>query len=321
MKTPTPNKNRNGVILNKATQPTGRRRWPLAACLGLMLIILQTVVAGETHHVDIMLSAPTKNYQEVAEVIRRKLATLADAYAVRIATMDELMPPGFRRTADLVITVGIQATRNQLSAPETPPVIATLVPRISYEAVKKLPSAKEKNSTAVYLEQPISRQLELARRLLPHAHTACIVLSPQAESMKKETLSSPGLDVRYIEPAGPDAVITTLKSELRDADFAVLIYDPNIINTKTIKQALYYSYQKKLPLIAYSKAMVNAGALATVYSTNEDIGLQSVEAIKSFFKNKKLPSATYAEGQSVNCNAKVARYLGLPNGCTPALKP
>lgn len=314
---PTPHNNKNGVKYHSAQLACRLLRLVVLIYLSALILFPPAIAAGQ-RHVEIVLSATTKNYQEVADITRKNLAQQAELYSVSVRAHNELRPPSDGKKPDIIVTVGLVATREQLKASDHTPQIATLVPRISFEAVRKEPYAKGKRTTAVYLDQPIHRQLALAKRLLPSANIAGAILSPKAGFLKSEITRRPAIPIRYIEPELSDALVPTLKKEIRDADLAVLIYDPNIINTKTVKQTLYYSYQKKLPLIGYSKALVDAGALAAVFATNQHIGEQTAKAVDSFFSDKKLPAPTYAEQYDIHCNSKVARYLDLRSGCAPA---
>lgn len=321
MKSLTPTNKNNGVMASTSKRPAIPLRRPLFYGLFLFLILTGISSAQDVRQIDIVLSATTSNYVEVATEIQRELLSQTSSYTVHVSTLDALQPPRTQDHPDLVVTVGMRATKMELAKGNSTPIIAALVPHISYRMLEKMPENSKKAMTAVYLDQPISRQLSLAKQLLPTAQTAAVIIGAETQTKRNEIKPPEGLSVRLVEPADGNSLLPTLKRKLRDADLAVMVYDPAIINTKTVKQSLYYSYRKRLPLIAYSKALVNAGALAAVFATNQQIGRQTVSAIAYYFKQNELPAPTYTDDFEVHCNEKVARYLDLPNGCAPAYRP
>ena len=60
-------------------------------------------------------------------------------------------------TADLIVTVGSDALRKALSRTDSPPIVATLLPRLSYERILS-EHRRSGRITAIYLDQPAARQ-------------------------------------------------------------------------------------------------------------------------------------------------------------------
>ena len=108
-------------------------------------------------------------------------------------------------------------------------------------------------------------------------------------------------------------IIPALKHLFTNADVLLALPDPLVFNKNTAQSLLLTSYRAQIPLIAYSKSYVSAGALAAVYSTPAQIGQQAAELLVRLMQAKTLtlPSPQYPKYFSVSVNYQVARSLGL----------
>ena len=87
--------------------------------------------------------------------------------------------------------------------------------------------------------------------------------------------------------------------------------DSRLINVATAKWILHLSYRYKVPVIAFSKAYLRAGALTAIYSSPENVAMQSVDWFSGEEQNNRsgrLFSPTYF---SINFNYSVAAHLGI----------
>lgn len=78
---------------------------------------------------------------------------------------------------DLIVAVGSQAARVALARADGPPVIATLLTRSAYETVRAESPARRSGITALYLDQPLQRQIAFIQRLLPDNRRVMTVVS------------------------------------------------------------------------------------------------------------------------------------------------
>lgn len=93
----------------------------------------------------------------------------------------------------------------------------------------------------------------------------------------------------------------------------LIISDPNVLNKKTARNLLLTTYIKKIPVISYSDGYVKAGALAALYSTPDQIGRQTAEALIQILKTGgwKLRKPTHPSEFSIAVNKKVAQSLDV----------
>ncbi len=95
------------------------------------------------------------------------------------------------------------------------------------------------------------------------------------------------------------------------------LYDPVAFKPVTAKWLLYMAYQRGLPVIGFSRAYLKAGAVASVFSTPEQIGRQAGEWLLQWLESggKDLGDPQYPKYYSVDFNQPVAESLeiGIPD--------
>ena len=130
------------------------RRWILVLCL-LLSGALPIIAASEPHRLLLVLSDNTAPYQETRENFERSLRMLAGPaipYELEVIVPDAngivaAMPSGF--APDLVIPVGVDATRAVHEQLPDLPVFSILITREAHDRIHD-----GRHATALFLEQP-----------------------------------------------------------------------------------------------------------------------------------------------------------------------
>ena len=216
----------------------------------------------------------------------------------------------------LIVTVGANATRLVLEhADLRTPVLAILLPRTTFEALQRSArTAHGRRATAVFLDQPLPRQLDLIRIALPKAQRIGTITGAEggveperlralAES-RQLTLKAEGVE-RETE------LYPALERALADADAFLAIPDARVINSATAQNVLLTSFRLRVPVVGYSAAYVRAGALLAVYSSPAQIGTEAGELARAAARGVALGAPKYPRYFSVAVNQQVARALGL----------
>lgn len=296
----------------RALQPSILRR--ITTAIALMLLVLLAVDAGEAHavEIDIALSEDSRVYNEVADVLRQQLSSHATVRVIRVAKA----PPEPRgEEPELVIAVGTRALAQALAL-RSAPVLSVLVPRASFDklvrnAVKpRLPL----RTSAVFIDQPFSRQLNLLQLVLPGKQRIGVLASPEFEDNLKQlqgAAQQQSFTVVSKIVASPQGLYPALARVLNESDLVLATPDPVIFNAGTIQNILLTTYRAQQPLIGFSPAYVRAGALAALFSTPQQMAEQAAEmALRSLYDGG-LPPPQYPRAFNVDVNATVARSLGL----------
>lgn len=244
-------------------------------------------------------------------------ATLNDALkdstwiVVRSGRADSLGLPAAR--ADVIVAAGSEALRKVLASGTTLPVIATLLPRQSYDRIMAEAGRVRSRVTAITLDQPASRQASFLRQLLPGQRRIGLLLS-------NETLTSVGPFRQAFAAAGltfdsevsddsTSDLLMALNGLLPRVNVLLAVPDSSIYKRDNIKAILVTSYRHQRPVVAYSAAFVKAGALAALYSTPAQIASQTAEMLLG--PGTPPPGAVPPTLFAISINQNVAHALGL----------
>lgn len=218
-------------------------------------------------------------------------------------------------TSPLVIAVGVQAFQDAARNLDTgTALVGVLIPQASYARIRaQAPPALR--ATAIFLDQPIPRQIALIRRILPQASRLGVLLGPENRHLQpslSDMARATGIELQVETIAQEEALVPALKQTLDASDALLALPDPMIFSRETAQTILLTSYRHQTPVIGFSRAYVAAGALAAVYSTPEQIARQAAELIAGLDpQNTALPSPQSPTYFSVAVNTQVARSLGI----------
>lgn len=226
---------------------------------------------------------------------------------------EDVTAPALPGGVELVVTIGIDAARAYLAAGHEIPLLAVMVPRLAYSGLQEIRPRKLK-LTAVFVDQPLVRQLELIRTVLPDARRIGVVQGPAtAEAVAElERLARDKGLVLVSHPAARDTELyLALQDVLQSADALLALPDPVIVNAATAQNLLLTSFRYRKPVFGYSAAYVRAGALASVYSTPAQIGETAAQRIRELLAARGGAEPIYPRHFSVAVNRALAASLGL----------
>ena len=290
----------------------------LRSLLISVCLIFFAVGASSTHAATVVIVSSERSpaYVEAAEAVISELERNGlSRYDMLQLTADELATAG-PLAPKLFVALGSVAASALAKSVTTAPVLCTLLPRSSYERILQVSGRKSSSQfSALYLDQPLSRQLELIRLALPEVHRIGVLWGsesqPQAAALK--TLArARGLELLEAS-VGPDALLFSgLKEVLESAEVLLAMADPQVYNGNSIQNILLASFRAKVPMMAFSPAYVRAGALLALHVTPTQLGHQAGAIGWGVLQNKAMSaSPLYSRDFSVAVNEHVARSLGL----------
>lgn len=285
---------------------------------GLFLLLMPPLGYAEQGNIVVFSSGSAPVYRQVATQLKSSLnekctnGTPAcipyQVYIINQATEGTslVIPP---RTK-LIITLGQRAGEIMSAMNMGIPVLYALIPRAAYRQL-----TTDKQHSAIYLDQPTSRQLQLAKIIRSDAEVG-LLLSAVTQPLKTELITAAGqqnISVHYRDVESTAMVGPRLKEVLEESNVFLALPDPTIFNRATIFNILLSSYHNKVPVIGFSSAYVKAGALVAAYSTPEDIARHLAEYISDYLNSGAgaLPEPIYPKYFSVTVNQSVARSLGI----------
>lgn len=213
----------------------------------------------------------------------------------------------------LVITLGRNAAKTISSISPEIPTIFALIPEQTYINLtqKKLDFAH----SAVFLDQPFSRQLNLSKIINPDARLGILLSDSNIHNQERyaEWAKQIGVDVHFRKIEKPSSIGFDLKKLMQDTSLLLALPDANIYNKRTIFNILLSSYHNQIPLIGFSAAYVKAGALAALHSSPKQIGTHLSELVYEVIThpNRAMPAPSFAKYYSVSINKGVANSLDI----------
>lgn len=286
----------------------------------LLLAWVGTGMAAEKT-VLVLLSKEQPEYQEVANSLRQTLAQQAgQGIEVNVATL----PDGVRRLTEntdalpgMIVTVGTQAAKLTALQHASVPILHTLLPRQAYlDLARERTQDRARRHTAIYVDQPLRRQLNLVGFALPEHTRVAVILGPTTASLENELVTAArdrDLDLQARHLPSSTELIPLLNEVLEESDVLLSLPDPMVFNSSTLHHLLIATYHRKVPVMGFSRAFVEAGALLAVYSTPAQTGRQAAEIVRQALQApvRPLPPPQYPKYFAVAVNRRVAASLGL----------
>jgi hypothetical protein len=256
-----------------------------------------------------------------------RAAPLAQGYRFQIVTGDDssvtrriaddlykrLVPTfaGFRtelgqRRRLVLVAVGPTALRDAASRPCDCVVIAAFTSsQVWRDVMAQLPPARIASMTAIYAEPAPADQLKLISLLYRRsARVAAIVADPRFFAANLG-----GAADLYAFAEGDD--INRLLNRIAQTEVLLALPDNAVFNAENIRNILLSTYRHKQAVIGFSSDMVRAGALASTYSSIEDINVQVAETVGHFVATGALPAPQFPRYFRTVVNEGVARSLDI----------
>lgn len=290
----------------------------LLACFVLALGLGWTsALVAAPANIAVVLSDESTPYQDTANSLRSILEQGAAKAVLSVYSPGGKKADFTRERPDLIVAVGVRAAQDLAAQNLSIPVLATLIPHQAYERIAR--QRDHKLFSAVFLDQPLARQMELVRAALPDRARIGVLLGPDSQDNLK-TLQAAAKEAKFTLAAekinAAEELLPALQRVLADCDVLLAVPDPLVFNKGTVQSLLLTTYRYQDPVVGFSLAYVKAGALAAVYSVPEQVGKQAGEIIQRMLATKswQLPMPEYPKYFSISVNYQVARSLSINVG-------
>ncbi|MDH3354323.1 MAG: hypothetical protein OEL79_03810 [Chromatiales bacterium] len=183
---------------------------------------------------------------------------------------------------------------------------------IAHSLYEKIYQTDKKDAYHLTFDQPIKRILNLQSLAFPHSKTVGILLGNKHPKISREFYKEIKRSGRklIIDRVGDDFSGTLLKL-LSKSDSLLLFPDSSVVNRTTINTLVLDSFRMRVPLLGYSKALVKAGAMLSIYSTPEEMGKQSAQIANRIIAGKSVPLHSYPKQFELLVNYKLSRIYDL----------
>lgn len=295
----------------------GRCREALIATL-LLLFALPALSASPV--ILLVKSGSEVVYQELSASIESALETLCPEcanYQVKTINLDDM--PVDQLNADnagieLIVTIGVNAAQLIAKSDISTPRLYTLIPKSAAASMRLDEHAA--NTSVVYLDQPVRRQLNLVKLITSENQVLGVLFGPTTDSSRmllEKAARDLAIPLQTESADVENEIGPALKNLLEHSNIILALPDPLIYNRNTIFNILLSSYHHRIPLIGFSASYVKAGAMLAIHSTPQDIGLQIAEIIRQFVTTAggNLPDSEYPKYFSIEVNQSVAHSLDI----------
>lgn len=290
--------------LRQTGRPAGDRLLAWVALAAMAACLAWPGHAGAAPTIRVLVSEPTGIYQQAAASLVQALGN--EDWAIAVATPENNASGG-----DLTVAIGTRALEAAMARPGRP-VLSLLVPRLTYERL----TAGSRQVRALYLDQPVPRQLQLLRIALPGLTAVGAPLGPTSEALQPLLQNAgrhAGIRVNVASLGQGSDLYAVLSDLAEESQAFVLLPDPVVVQRSTLQHFLLHTYRLKKPVLAYSAPLAESGALLALYATPSQVGEEAASWIRESWGDGgfQFGSSRYPKRFTVSINRTVARSLDL----------
>lgn len=288
----------------------GRAVRGLLRLLVLGTLLAASVLAGAAPRVLILGRSGDGTQVQVMAAMRDALAESVPEAEVEIlpATRENLQRAG---QASAIVTLGREAASLAAGFPTATPMLHAMLPAA---ALRTLPAQRSGPAAAIVLDQPAPRLIALLRLALPETRNIALISGPASKAAVEDlqrAAKSANFEIMHAHITRYDELFPALEHVLARPGVLIATPDPIVFNRYTVQNILLTTFRRRLPVLGFSDAYVQAGALLGLYSTPAQIGEDAADAVRAMLAGAPLAPLGGPTRFEVGVNDKVARALGL----------
>lgn len=202
------------------------------------------------------------------------------------------------------------------SSSNAPNILNVMIPQTGHNKLLQEYPKRESSArySAIYLDQPLDRQLKLIATAFPDRHRIGVLFSAdnsnEIRELKKYSVEY-GLELYTSEVVNSGAMFDSLQTVLQHSDVLLALPAPTIYNSSTLRNILVSTFQSKVPLVGFSSSYVKAGAMCAVITTPAQFANQTSAVILKFIETGTLPPAQSPTLFEISVNERVAQSMGI----------
>jgi len=289
----------------------GKRKieWIAFLCITCQVLLASGIALADTGNKIVIVKSSDNHYfnQSIQTLINHSKQSLQLRVINAVRSKEET---SLLEESELAITLGIKATETITSRFPDKPIISAYLTEQQWHNFKP----RGKTHIAVLLDQPLTRYLAFSHALLNADSVGIVNFEPLKLNQKQNSLLSRlKLKLSQYQPGQTDQLLATIRQLIQHNDALLMLANQDIYNRDTLKGVLLTSYRNNIPVISYSPAHVKSGALASIFSSPEDIGKLLGDLLNQYLSNKLTSKNTtqFARYYSIVTNNRVAHSLGL----------
>ncbi len=211
---------------------------------------------------------------------------------------------------DAVITLGALAFDAAVTEFDDIPIVAGMI-------LSKKKIITHQNTTGVSLELPVKIQFNWLKKFFPAVEDIGVLYNPDQnqEIIDKATIHARSIGLNLIaQPvSSPRDLPDALQKLSNSAEVLWSINDTVVLNRKTAKNILLFSFRNKIPFVGLSQSWVKAGAYYALDRNYQDIGVQCGEMVSKILAGITVDSIepSYPRQNTYSLNTKTAKKMNI----------
>jgi ABC-type uncharacterized transport system substrate-binding protein len=292
--------------------------------LNLLLLIFIGLLSGQlgasepSASVHVIISTDSRAYQNFSAGL---LTQLDNNYHINTSTLNPRTKtlPTFD-TTDIYVAIGTLATERLFKLKPKQPILSIFVTagawqKLATEYFGSPQLATQQGAQAIVINQPVQRYAALCQLLIPELRSISTAIGPSnwpLLSHYQQTKNNRSPPIHFAQLTPETNPLEAIEKVMSTSDLFLALPDQGIYTRSTAKWALYLAYRQRKPVVGFSEKYLNAGAVASLYSTPENIARQAQEWITEMLAGRlNNNNFSYPLYYTVGTNPRMANTLGI----------
>lgn len=271
-----------------------------------LYIFAAFATAADISRVDIVIAVSKPSYNQLAREVQQELLQQGINQPIKI----RINPETNVATASHALLINIGESQLAWTYSDKNNYAATIN---FYVNSIDLDNNRRFNGkvTALYRDQPLARQLRLAKLLIPNLHRVAVLYDHDLPTSINRIQRESGLEINSLTLRSEPDWAKSLSQLIQHNDILLGIDDPRVYNSETIRSILLTAYRHGKVLIGPSRPFVHAGSLASCYTSLSDYLQQLGTMVKTRIRQRHLPPPQFPHAFNIAVNPQVAVSLNL----------
>lgn len=191
-----------------------------------------------------------------------------------------------------------------------------MVMRAEFEHIaNRHPTGRHRRLSALYLDQPPSRQIHMLLSALPRTKSIGILANGKGASAihsLREAAAKRGMELSAMRVNRSHDEYAVLSNPKERIDILLLV-DRWTVDNAMLGPLVLETFRLGLPVMAHTASLVASGAMLALYTSPDQIGQEAGLRLRQAWRNvdRRLPPPDYPRGFDVAVNRSVALALDI----------
>lgn len=278
--------------------------------LAFSLIFCWQISSASAQEIAVIKSTNIKPYNEALEGFKNVCNADIEEYVLSDSDSSKILRDIHKNKPDLILTIGLNALSEVMHIRDIP-IVYTMVSN------PKSVLSGERNITGISMNISAEKQINALFEFLPTLKRIGIVYDPERTihlfEEAKDSASSLGISIVSQAVHNPKEVPTAIKDMTGKIDAFWMLPDATVINQETTKYLLLFSFENRIPVLAFSDKYVELGFLLSLDTDHVDIGQQAGELANRVLSGIDVSTIPMSSPRKavLSLNPNTAKKLGI----------